>query len=77
MFGQCLSPGDSGTLLSSILGAAEGWRVKFKKSLEEKLSHRAAFTSVAALLYTGCPDLHELSSVFLLLIIRIILKNIY
>lgn len=33
VFGQCLSPGDGLTSLSSIFGAAEGRRVKFKKSV--------------------------------------------
>lgn len=36
VFGQSLSPGDGATSLSSIFGAAEGWKVKFKKSLKKK-----------------------------------------
>ena len=36
VFGQSLSPGDRATSLSSILGAAEGWKVKFKQSLKKK-----------------------------------------
>lgn len=36
VFGQCLSPGDGLTSLSSILGVAEGRKVKFKKSKKKK-----------------------------------------
>lgn len=63
VFGQRLSPGDGLTSLSSILGAAEGWKVKFEKETNESLMLHSVFSFLSA---------NSIPSVFVYLLIVLV-----